>query len=358
MSRWLPVVASLAVAACGFQVDPLDGGSGDDSGPSGCTTPKWRDPAWASRYPLVVQHARVTGTPGTLPVLVAFTAGDLVRAQPGGEDLLFTAADGVSILPFEIEQFDRATGALLAWVRLPVSSGEDTTFYLYFANANPAPPQAADVWPDYLAVWHFREDPGSVAAQARDSSLHANHATAQNMASSDKVAAKIGSGFMFDGVNNGLTVPSFAHPSQFAIEAWVRPASVSGYRTVVDLMTNNRWFGLYFGGIDYYDGFDHPQLLTVALDAWHYMVATSNGTQVRIYFDGAMIGNPIAVTVPPVTSRLQVGFSIQPNEFFWGTVDELRIHAGERSASEIITNLASQGSPGSFVKPGALESCR
>ena len=126
-----------------------------------------RDPAWAARYPLAVQRSRVTGTPGSFSVLVAITSGELVRARADGEDLVFTAGDGTSPLPYEIEQFDRTTGKLLAWVTLStISSTADTEFYLYFDYPDAPGPTLMDVWPDHLAVWHLRDDPGDALHQA------------------------------------------------------------------------------------------------------------------------------------------------------------------------------------------------
>jgi biopolymer transport protein ExbB len=360
MSRWLLLVASLAMAACGFSVGASGAIAGDDidSGPTTCTRANWRDPAWASRYPLAVQRTRVTGTPGSFSVLVALTSGELIRARSDGEDLVFTAADGTSALPYEIEQFDRTTGKLLAWVTLStVSSAADTELYLYFENPDAPSPTLMDAWPDHLAVWHLREDPGDALGQARDSTTRANHLTVQNMTSTDRVQGKIGFGYRFDAIDNGLTKTSFTLPSMFTYEAWIRPTQLSGYRTVIDFMSNNRWLGLNNDSVEFYTGTERIYPAAVTANAWHHVAATYNGSQLRIYYDGALLGVPASVTLGAVTSTLLVGYS-NLGERFPGSIDELRIQPMARSADAIATDFSNQSAPELFVVPGSLEHCR
>ena len=363
MPRWLAWVPALASAACSFSV-PAGGALADDAGaddaPTTCTAAGWRDPAWRSRYPLAVQRALVTEIPGKLPVLVTLTSGELVRAKSNGDDLMFTAGDGTTVVPYEIEQFDAATGALRAWVRLDVTDAADTPFFLYFDNPAATAATPPDVWPDYLAVWHFSEDPGGVQGQARDSTVNENHATAQNMVTGDRVDGKIGTAFRFDGVDNGLTLAPFIHPAQFTVEAWIRPAAITGYHTIVDTQANRRWFGIYRSGpnvgVEYYDGGNHVQLTPITLNAWHHVAAAYNNTSLRLYFDGQLLGTT-TINLAAQMSPLQIGFSVL-GEYFNGAIDELRIRTAGRSQIDIATMYANQRSPDTFVKPGSLESCR
>ncbi len=355
--RWLFAVVSLT--GCGFSVSASASVGDDiDSGPTSCTRANWRDPAWASRYPLTVQRTRVTGAPGNFPVLVAITSGELVRARGDGEDLVFTAGDGTSPLPYEIEQFDRATGKLLAWVTLStISSAADTPFYLYFEDPNAPSPTPMDAWPDHLAVWHLREDPGDALHLARDSTTRGNHLTVQNMTTADRVQGKIGFGFQFDAIDNGLSRTAFTLPAMFTYEAWIRPTQLTGYHTVIDLMSNNRWLGLNNDSLELYTGTGRVFPAAITANAWHHIAATYNGSRLRIYYDGALLGNPAPVTLGDSTSTLVVGYSAL-GERFPGTIDELRIQPMARSADEIATDYANQSAPELFVVPGPIEHCR
>ena len=360
MSRSLLLVASLALPACGFSVAASGSGGGDDidSGPTTCTHANWRDPAWGSRYPLAVQRTRVTGAPGTIAVLVALTSGDLVRARVDGEDLVFTAGDGTSPLPYEIEKFDRATGKLLAWVTLStVAAAADTPFYLYFEYPDAPGPTLMDAWPDHLAVWHLREDPGDALGLALDSTVRANHLTVQNMTSADRAQGKIGFGFRFDGIDNGLARTAFTLPSMFTFEAWIRPSQLSGYRTVIDFMSGNRWLGLNSDSLAFYTGIERIYPAAITANAWHHIAATYNGSQLRIYYDGAPLGTPASVILGAVTSTLLIGYS-GIGERFIGRIDEVRIQPMARSADAIATDYANQSAPELFVIPGPIEHCR
>ncbi|MBA3463919.1 MAG: DUF2341 domain-containing protein [Deltaproteobacteria bacterium] len=364
MHRWLAWVSALAATACSFSVPAASvvrEDARDDAEPTGCAAANWRDGAWRSRYPLAVERSRVTGSAPVLPVLVALTSGELVRAKPGGEDLVFTAGDGTTLLPYEIEGFDVTTGALRAWVRLTVSNTADTPIFLYFDNPAATKPDVPDVWPDYLAVWHFNEDPGSVQGQARDSTINQNHATAQNMVSGDRVPGKIGTAFRFDGINNGMMLTPFIHPAQFMIEAWIRPTAITSYHTIVDTAANTRWLGLYnhqgSTGVEYWDGFDHMTNKVITLNAWHHVAVTYIGTTLRMFYDGVEIGTPVTLSLPAQMSSFHVGFSVR-GEYFSGSIDELRVRTSARSAAEIATTYANQSAPDLFVKPGPLESCR
>ena len=358
-------LAALCASACGFQVAASGTGgddAGPDSGPTSCTSSSWRDPGWKSRYPLVVQSGRVTGTPGELVVPVVITSAELERARTAGTDLVFTAADGKTVLPFELEAFDASTGALVAWVELPVSSSADLTFYLYFDNdAQTSPVPRPDPWSDYLAVWHFHNDAAGVSPSIVDSTGNGNHAAATGFEPADKVAGKLDSAWRFDGTNNGAMLTPFIHPAQFTIEAWVRPTAITGYHTVVDNNMNRRWFGLFrFGadlGLDYWDGADHAATIPVTLNVWHHVVASYIGNQLRLYLDGTQVGSTFTLSLAAQMSPLHIGYSIA-GERFHGIIDELRIRTSGLEDDEVLTSYTAQNAPGQFIVPGALETCR
>ena len=352
------VLLLLAASACGFEVPS----GGDDThemdgSPTGCTAANWRDDHWAARYPLTIQKSRVRGAPGDLSVLVAITSAELKQATAKGDDIVFTAGDGTTVLPTEIERFEVMTGALLAWVRVPaLSNAADTRLYLYFANPTPPAPTPSDVWPDYIAVWHFREDPGAAVGQARDSSTHARHATVQNMTSADRVPGRIGTAFGFDGIDNGLVLSPFVFPNRFTYEAWIRPTTLASYRTVFDLAANNRWLGLANDKLEFYDGQNHVYAPSLTGNMWHAIAATYNGTEVHAYLDGNEIAAVPTVTLGAVTSPLQIGFSSR-GEYFQGTIDEARFHSAPFSADAIGTSYENQSAPDQFVKVESIERC-
>jgi hypothetical protein len=98
----------------------------------------WLDQgSWLYRKPVVVDADQIDATLTDFPLLIQVTDADVAAAaQIGGDDIVFTAADGVTRLDHEIESWDRGTGALTAWVRVPIIDGtSDTELFVYYGNA-------------------------------------------------------------------------------------------------------------------------------------------------------------------------------------------------------------------------------
>jgi hypothetical protein len=117
------------------------------SAPSAVT---WFDQGdWTTRRPLTIDAAQVAGPLTDFPVFVGVTLPELATtAQADGDDIVFTAPDGVTRLDHHIESWNPATGELAAWVRVPaLGDTADTTLYLYAGNATAVDQQ------DPVGVW-------------------------------------------------------------------------------------------------------------------------------------------------------------------------------------------------------------
>lgn len=104
-------------------------------------TNNWCDAQWGYRKQIVVNHDKVAADLTDFPVLINLSSdADLAsHARSDGNDILFTGADGIAKLSHEIEKFDKATGALLADVKIPhLSATNDTILYMYYGNSKAA----------------------------------------------------------------------------------------------------------------------------------------------------------------------------------------------------------------------------
>jgi hypothetical protein len=107
--------------------------------------------SFAHRKPITIDGTRVVGGPHLdFPVLVSVVDPELATiangggvTSPSGYDIAFRAADGTTILDWEVERYDGANGTLVAWVRLPgtvgppdtrVQNGVSTVFYVYYGD--------------------------------------------------------------------------------------------------------------------------------------------------------------------------------------------------------------------------------
>lgn len=103
---------------------------------------------WAIRRPILVSAAMADADVTDFPLLVQLVDSGFGAAQGDGDDLVFTAADGVTRLDHYVEAWDGSTGTLTAWVRLPLlSSTVDTELLLYLDNSS------AGSQNDPIGVW-------------------------------------------------------------------------------------------------------------------------------------------------------------------------------------------------------------
>lgn len=108
----------------------------------------WYNEEWLYRKEIIIDHTKVAGDQTNFPVVIDLTDPSLTtKAQPDGDDFLFTDAKGDK-LSHEIELYDSTTGHLVVWVKVPyLSSTVDTKIYLYYGNSKCGNQQ------DPTAVW-------------------------------------------------------------------------------------------------------------------------------------------------------------------------------------------------------------
>ena len=107
------------------------------------TKAAWYDASWPFRLKLVIDHNRVAGDLVNFPVLVAVTEPGLRPAvhrgyidQLAGPDIIFSLADGRTLLEWELEKYVAGTGEIKAWVKLPLLvAGADTIIYMYYGRS-------------------------------------------------------------------------------------------------------------------------------------------------------------------------------------------------------------------------------
>src|SRR5580698_2442342 len=272
----------------------------------------WYNLSWTNRKPVTVDHTKVTGGAAltNYPMLFSVTDTDLAAAaQSSGNDILFTAADGVTKLNHEIESYNSSTGQLIAWVEVPtLSASADTGIYIYYGNSTASNQQnAAGVWDsNYQGVYHLGN--GSTLS-GNDSTGNANNPTATTATAA---SGKIGGGASFNGAER-ITLPNIALSSGMTLEAWFNPASLGAGDTIVcktysglgppyvsyclslanasgSTLSLNALMSS--GGTLYYT----TSNTAVGTNAWHHLVGTYDGSHLNLYLDGAVNATPVAVS--------------------------------------------------------------
>jgi len=183
----------------------------------------WWNCSWSYCKRIAIDHTKVQSDQTDFPVLLYRSSdSDLATyAQSDGDDIAFVNEHNSTQHEHEIEEYNSATGELVAWVKVPsLSSTEDTILYMYYGNPNCGSQQnITETWnSNYIMVQHLSESAGTIY----DSTSYDNDGT--NSGASPNSSAKIDGGYDFDGndqINSGAN-NSLNTTSQITLEGWVK----------------------------------------------------------------------------------------------------------------------------------------
>jgi hypothetical protein len=303
------------------------------------------------------------------PLMVTLTGtgfteieNDVQSAQ--GHDIIFKDSGG-NQLAHEIEAYDETNDQLVAWVNLPrLSATSDTVITMHYGNSDitSSTQNAAGVWDgNYLAVYHMNQDPTGTVYDSTDNSIHMTART--GMDSGDLNSdGQIGPAIDFDDASNYLQSESQEITFEsFTIQAWISASSWTGWRTIADVDdsgTGFRDFGAGDGDPFVDDGTSYTIAPTQSGSTWRHIVARyddSLGSQrLRGFINGDITGNtPAAPDWPSITGRVILGAWWNDSggffdDFWSGTIDEVRISDKVRSNCWIETEFNNQNAPTTF----------
>jgi RHS repeat-associated protein len=332
----------------------------------------WYNTAWSSRKPVTIAHGQVSGSSNltNFPMLFSVTDSNLAAsAQANGNDILFTASDGVTKLNHEIELYTSSTGHLIAWVQIPtLSPTADTTIYVYYGNASaPNQQNATAVWDsNYKGVWHL---PNGTTLTAADSTSNGNNGTIGSgvSATSGQIdgAAAFSSSDIDAGANSSLYSPVIT------VSAWLNASSLTSLSTALselDDVSNDRdWIlGLGSGGTNWRfvilsgtSQYNAVSTATAVANSWHYVVGVYDGTTESIYVDGSLSASTtVNATLNTFTNdHFLMGERTGGDAPWTGAIDEVRYSNAVRPAAWIATEYNNQNSPSAFSSEGSAQSC-
>jgi hypothetical protein len=313
-------------------------------------------------------------------MLVSVTNANLATVANGGhiasynagtndpQDLIFEGLDDTTCggagtspckLSHEIELYNPATGQLIAWVKVP-SINNGTIIYMYYGNGCSVSTQnPSGVWADYRGVWHSDEPGTPLTDSTGNNNLNTN---------STQIAGQIGNAQSYNGTTQlasktagVVNIP--ANNANQTISVWFTIGAadnnvrsgvsfVNGTNSGVQFGQRNstvcfwQWGGGVLAGTQ-----GNP-----AVNTYHYMVYTFDGTTHRPYFDGTALATattPAAQTGTP--TRIYFSTYDGTNERWNGRIDEVRISNINivRSAGWIATEYRNQSAPGTFSILGA-----
>ena len=204
--------------------------------------------------------------------------------------------------------------------------------------------------PGLVAAYGFDETSG---AHATDASGNGNEGSLIGAART--TSGQYGRALTFDGLNDQVAVlddASLDLTDAMTLEAWVRPSPANaGWRTVVlKEQPGDLVYGLYAAatgfrpsGHVFVGGNDERVQAPAALpgNAWSHLATTYDGSALRLYVNGALVGT-IAATGDMGTSSgpLRVGGNSIWDEWFEGAIDEVRVYDRALTAAQIQDDMS------------------
>jgi len=363
------------------------------------------------QHVIVIDHTKVAYTDQiNFPFLFNSTDPDLATvdhggnvANPNGYDIIFsTDPNGQTKLDFEIEQYNPATGQLVAWMRIPtLSHSSDTVIYVFYGNPAITISQAnpAGVWDtNYQAVYHLGALP--VTGVASDSTGYVNNAAFIDLTANP---GQIDGAAKVDGSTSFLEIPATAFPNyptgvysnigvnttwqntsfDATYSMWFKTSSWGGLldQTAWETCTSE-FFGCYGYGPELpsenpdgswgslldinFDGYLEgrsvgPSTQVYNDNNWHYAAITFENGVNDLYADGQLVATGSqgtfgyasgyayfvgAENVESDTSSLDS----QPWKYLPGQIDEINVSNTARSGDWIQTQFNNQCSPSTFYK--------
>ena len=330
----------------------------------------WACPNCEHRMKLTFDNSLSSGALSDFPVLVVLTPSRIDYGKTAATDIRFY--DGDTLLPKETELWDEAGNSYI-WVKVPQIDASATDYiYAYYDCTDTVTDDAASVWDSYAMVQHLEETSGTVY----DSTSYDNDGT-YNGALQD-AEGKIDGADHFDGDYDYIAVPHADSlnlgTGDFTISVWInftesltsadadilrKGNTVTGPKNYKLELYNEQIQGVL------YDTSGVTVRTPLAYDDgnWHHVVFLRETTTIYLYVDGNQKASTGSAG-KDVSNTANMGIGSKDDyadDFFNGTIDEVRIIKTARSADWIKASYLSMDDVfityGSEEIPTSIESC-
>jgi hypothetical protein len=152
--------------------------------------------------------------------------------------------------------------------------------------------------------------------------------------------------FSFNGSSNNISIGSFSgYSTNLTCEAWFKTTSGATWKNIVCGPTNDVIFTVNSGLLNFGCQGSSPiphanySTTTVNTGAWFHGVATYNGNTVRIYINGNLESTNARTGTITAGAKNIGSNSGGTNEYFNGTIDNVKMYNRALSAAEVAQNF-------------------
>ena len=144
------------------------------------------------------------------------------------------------------------------------------------------------------------------------------------------------SSLLLDGTGDYLSIPTSTElglgTADFTIEAWIRPANVSGAKAIIDFRTTGTEVSPYL----YLDGANLKYFVngsvvitgttTLAANTWYHVTVSRTSSVTKMFVGGVQDGSNYSDSNNYGTTKpIRIGATVVPGDYFNGHIDEVRV---------------------------------
>jgi hypothetical protein len=222
-------------------------------------------------------------------------------------------------------------------------SGNSTTSATVTVNVDNLPVDPAGL----VASYGFEEPGGGTVVDVSGTGSNGTISNATRVGS-----GRFGSALSFNGTNAWVTIADSAAldlNTAMTLEAWVNPAAVTSWQTVLlKESTNALAYGLYSNAdtnrpsthVRTNNEVDTRGTAQLMAGTWTHLAATWDQSTLRLYVNGALASSrTIAGTIGNAAGPLRIGGNAVWGEYFTGLIDEVRVYRRALTASEVAIDM-------------------
>jgi hypothetical protein len=312
----------------------------------------WWNTSWLYRRKITFDNSASSENLVNFPVLIKLNSSrvNYGQTQNSGQDIRFIDADGSTVLAHEIEKWNES-GDSFVWVKVPqINASSNTDYiYLYYGNASASDGQnKTAVWDsNFKMVWHLNDASGRLQ-DASTNNLDSTSEAGITYNASGQMSTGLSFNSGYDTSYARRTNNASLRQDPFTWELWFKAGSfptntwlteMNGDQFSVKVKDGNKIETKHDSLTPNYTRSNNT---TFSTNTWYYLVTakyTSGNNRVKVYKNGSLLYEGGGTNKPSGT--LSWGDWNFGYHNFGGTLDEIRVSSGTRSANWIAAQYKS-----------------